>query len=55
MSTYKVFYTKGVVFGGAIGCLLTNIYIRNKYMLIPTDMKIIIDKYMPKNANVKQS
>jgi hypothetical protein len=46
MSTYMVFYTKGVVFGSVFGCLLTNLYIRSNYMLIPTNMKIIIDKYM---------
>lgn len=46
MSTYMVFYTKGLFFGSligcGIGCLFSNIYIRHNYILYPINMKNII-------------
>jgi hypothetical protein len=44
MCTYTVFYTKGLVFGSTIGvgigCLFTNIYVRNTYKLIPLNISV---------------
>ena len=45
-------YKKGLIFGSIIGsivsCLVTNFYIRQKYMLIPLDLTKYIP-YMPPN------
>ena len=58
MSTYMVFWTKGLFFGNAIGfgigCLFTNIYIRYNYILFPANMKYILSDYIPKNMNIKK-
>ena len=54
MSIYK----KGIFFGNAIGfvigCLLTNIYIDYNYILIPTNMRDIVQHIHKNKYQIKK-